>query len=198
MFTDQPLMLILRGMAPPAAVELAEQAWDLGVGLVEATVEVDSGFATLEAVVKAGSRRGRPVGAGSVTVMSQLLRAQEAGAAFTVAPGLDPVTVAASRTLGLPHVPGVATPSEVQHALALGCRVVKAFPASVLGIDWVRAVLGPFPGLRIVATGGIEGANAGAFLRAGSCTVGIGHALADPEQLPLLAALVRRSPRTED
>lgn len=191
-FERAPVMAILRGLATGEAVTLAERAWDLGLDTVEVTIEVPSALPTLRAVVAAGRERGRDVGAGSVVRIEQARDAARAGAAFTVAPGLDPQVALASAEAGLPHLPGVATPSDIQAALAVGMGWVKAFPASVLGTDWIRAVRQPFPDLQIVATGGIDAHNAGDFLAAGARAVAIGSALADPVQVELLADLVGR------
>lgn len=191
-FERAPVMAILRGLVTGEAVTLAERAWDLGLDTVEVTIEAPSALSTLRAVVAAGRERGRDVGAGSVVRIEQVRDAARAGAAFTVAPGLDPQVALASAEAGLPHLPGVATPSDIQAALAVGMGWVKAFPASVLGTDWIRAVRQPFPELQIVATGGIDAHNAGDFLAAGARAVAIGSALADPVQVELLADLVGR------
>lgn len=192
-FEQAPVMAILRGLAVGEAVTLAERAWDLGLDAVEVTIEVPSGLPTLRAVVAAGRERGRDVGAGSVVRPEQVRDAARAGAAFTVAPGLDPQVALASTDAGLPHLPGVATPSDIQAAVAADMGWVKAFPASLLGADWIRAVLQPFPGLQVVATGGINARNAGDFLAAGARAVAVGSALADPIQVELLADLVDRN-----
>jgi 2-dehydro-3-deoxyphosphogluconate aldolase/(4S)-4-hydroxy-2-oxoglutarate aldolase len=84
-------------------------------------------------------------------------------------------------------VPGVATPSEVHGATALGCRWLKAFPAVSLGPSWFSAVRGPFPDVRFVATGGITPATARSFLEAGAAAVGIGSAVANAATLGELA-----------
>ncbi|WP_235432044.1 thiamine phosphate synthase [Nocardiopsis sp. RV163] len=63
-------------------------------------------------------------------------------------------------------------------------------PATSLGSAWLRAVQGPFPDVRIVATGGMDARNAREYLDAGARMVAVGSALADPEQIPLLAELV--------
>ena len=99
------------------------------------------------------------------------------GAAFTVAPGYDREIAAASWAKGMPHLPGVATATDVQRALADGHTWLKAFPASVLGPDWIRAMRGPFPEARFVATGGIQRGNAAGFLRAGASMVAIGQSV---------------------
>jgi 2-dehydro-3-deoxyphosphogluconate aldolase/(4S)-4-hydroxy-2-oxoglutarate aldolase len=67
---------------------------------------------------------------------------------------------------GLPHLPGVATPTEVQRAPAAGFGWLKAFPAAQLGAGWITAMHGPFPEARCVATGGIDLSNAAGFLSA--------------------------------
>jgi 2-keto-3-deoxy-6-phosphogluconate aldolase len=76
----------------------------------------------------------------------------------------------------------------VHRAIQLGCRWLKVFPASSLGPQWFSAVRGPFPDVRLVATGGITPAMAPAFLEAGAVAVGLGSAGDDPAALAALAA----------
>jgi len=144
----------------------------------------------LRAAVSAARERDRRLGAGTVTTVDQVRAVAAVGAAFTVAPGFDPAVLAASHNAGMPHLPGVATPSEVQLALTHGIGWVKVFPASVLGPGWFTAMRAPFPQLRMVATGGIDARNALDYLAAGACVVAVGSALADPEQLDRLAEIV--------
>jgi 2-dehydro-3-deoxyphosphogluconate aldolase/(4S)-4-hydroxy-2-oxoglutarate aldolase len=193
-FADQCLMAVLRGMAPAETVELCRHAWKAGVELVEVTLQSEDALPSLEAALAAAAGEGRLVGAGTVTSAELAERAAEAGATFTVAPGLDPEVAAASLEVGLPHLPGVATPSEIQSARKLGFSWMKAFPAAQLTPGWFKAMLGPFPGARFVATGGVEAANAQAFLGAGARAVGVGSALADPTQVELLGGLRRSRP----
>jgi 2-dehydro-3-deoxyphosphogluconate aldolase/(4S)-4-hydroxy-2-oxoglutarate aldolase len=190
LFGGHRVLAILRGMPVDTTVELAERAWDLGVTAVEVPARDALGLEALRATVRAGAERGHPVGAGTVITPEQVRDVAGAGAAFTVAPGFDPEVMAASEAAGMPHLPGVATPSDIQGVLRAGGRWVKAFPATSLGTAWFRAVRGPFPELRIVATGGMDARNAREYLDAGARMVAVGSALADPEQIPLLAELV--------
>ncbi|MDI5966596.1 bifunctional 4-hydroxy-2-oxoglutarate aldolase/2-dehydro-3-deoxy-phosphogluconate aldolase [Streptomyces sp. SL13] len=189
-FADVPLMAILRGYDVDRTVELARTAWSLGIKIVEVTIQSDTAVAALRATVEAGRADGRPVGAGTVTDPGLAATAHAAGAAFTVAPGLSAEVVAASHAAGMPHLPGVATGTELQLAAGLGLTWVKAFPATVLGTGWFGAMRGPFPQLRYVATGGIDPGNAAAFLAAGADVVALGSALADPAALPAVAKLL--------
>lgn len=168
-----PIMAILRGMPPDDAVTAATAAWDAGVGLVEVTIETEDALPVLAAVVRAAPQ-GIPVGAGTVTTPDRLAAAVEAGASFGVAPGLDADTVFAARERDIPFLPGVATPTEVGQALRLGISTVKVFPAATLGPTWLRAMAGPFPGLGMVATGGVTAATAPEYLKAGALAVGVG------------------------
>ncbi|MFF7965481.1 bifunctional 4-hydroxy-2-oxoglutarate aldolase/2-dehydro-3-deoxy-phosphogluconate aldolase [Streptomyces sp. NPDC007903] len=191
LFAKAPAMAILRGMPLEKSVQLATRAWDLGVECVEVPVQSREAAEVLAAVVAAGAERGKPVGAGTVTTAERLGWAVSAGAAFTVAPGFDAEVARACVDAGLPHLPGVATATDVQAARALGLDWLKAFPASVLGPDWFRAMRGPFPEVPFVATGGIDASNAAAYLAAGAKVVAVGSALEDPEQLRSLAALLK-------
>jgi 2-dehydro-3-deoxyphosphogluconate aldolase/(4S)-4-hydroxy-2-oxoglutarate aldolase len=187
----QRIMAILRGLPERETVELASRAWDLGIELVEVPVQTPDALPSLRAAVAAGAERGRAVGAGTVITLEQVAAVAAAGARFTVAPGLDPAVLAASLAAGLPHLPGVATPSEIQVALRHGVEWLKCFPATALGPAWFKAIPGPFPQVKMVATGGIDAYTAPDFLAAGARVAGVGTALADPAQVDLLAELVK-------
>ncbi len=190
LISGQSVMGIFRALGTERTLELAHRAWDLGIDLVEVPVSEPEAWDTLAAVVAAGQERGRTVGAGTVVHPDQVVRCAGLGVGFTVAPGLDPAVVAASQEHGIPHLPGVSTPSEIQQARRLGCQVVKAFPASVLTPAWFTAVRGPFPDLQLVATGGVTAQNAADYLGAGAAMVALGSAFADESQLEAVATLV--------
>lgn len=111
-FLDRRFMAILRGHTPDEAVYLAHRAWDVGVALVEVTIQSADAVPVLRAVIAAGVERGRPVGAGTVTLPQQVALVAEAGGAFTVAPGFDDEVARDCAAAGLPHLPGVATATE--------------------------------------------------------------------------------------
>ena len=192
LFGSGGLMAILRGFGPERSVQLAREAWQIGIDCVEVPIQSPTDLEALEAVADAGRSEGRPVGAGTVVSLEHVRQARKAGAAFTVSPGLDLDVVRASTEAGMPSLPGVATASEVGAALGAGLRWLKAFPASVLGTEWFGAMSGPFPQARFVATGGMNALNAEEYLEAGALVIAVGSALADPEQLSHLGRIVRR------
>jgi len=190
-FGGQRVMAILRGLPPDETVALATRLWDAGVTVLEVPIGTAEAVDSLSAAVTVAAGRGLRVGAGTVITAAQARAAADAGAGYTVAPGLDVTVLAASLAAGLPHLPGVGTASEVQQAYAAGCRWVKAFPAKALGAAWISAMRGPFPEVRFVATGGLRVGDAQPFLVAGASVVALGAALADPEQLTAVGGLLR-------
>jgi len=172
-FFRVPVIAVLRGLTPAEAVRSATRAWDAGVEHVEVTIESPEAVPTLAAVAKAAAERGMAVGAGTIIRIEQLDAAASANASFTVSPGLDEGIIQESIRRGIPHLPGVATASEILRAKAFGLVWLKAFPASVLGPDWVKAMKGPFPDVRFVATGGMKSATARSYLDAGISVVGL-------------------------
>jgi 2-dehydro-3-deoxyphosphogluconate aldolase/(4S)-4-hydroxy-2-oxoglutarate aldolase len=191
LFAGQRVMIILRGMpSPDAAVDSAHRAWNAGVELVEVPIGQPGDAEVLAAVVEAGRGRGKAVGAGTIIAPDRVRTAVDAGARYTVAPGFDPKILKLSERANLPHLPGVATPSEVQQAWSAGCRWVKVFPASTLGPEWFSAIRGPFPDVRYLATGGVSLAAARSYADAGASVVAFGASATTPEQSAELASLV--------
>ncbi|WP_245607066.1 bifunctional 4-hydroxy-2-oxoglutarate aldolase/2-dehydro-3-deoxy-phosphogluconate aldolase [Pseudonocardia spinosispora] len=191
-FADLPLMAILRRFDRQRTLELCTRAWDHGIPMVEIPVQSPDAVAALTAATRAGAERGASVGAGTVTTIERVEAAAKAGAAFTVAPGFSRRVAEASIAAGMPHLPGVATASEIQRAMELGLTWLKAFPAAELGTSWFRAMHGPFPEVSFVATGGMSTGNAERFLAEGASAVSLGSALADAGQLAALPELVDR------
>jgi 2-dehydro-3-deoxyphosphogluconate aldolase/(4S)-4-hydroxy-2-oxoglutarate aldolase len=186
------VMAILRGLPPAETIAIACRAWDLGIDVVEVPIGSPEQVESLAATVRVGAGRGKLVGAGTVVSVDHVRSALDAGARFTVAPGFDREVLSASESVGLPHLPGVATATEVHQARLAGCRWLKAFPAAALGPAWFSAIRGPFPDLHFVATGGLTAQAAPDFLAAGARVVAVGAALAEPAQAELLARLVDR------
>ena len=155
-----------------ASAALAIQA---GLEVIEVTFTLRSAARAIERL-----RHEHPaalIGAGTVRTVAELEDAAAAGAEFLVAPGLNSQLVEAARIRGLPILPGVFTASEVDEALRLGVEMLKLFPSEPLGPAYMSALLQPFPAARLVPTGGITAANAGAYLKAGAAAVAMGSSL---------------------
>jgi 2-dehydro-3-deoxyphosphogluconate aldolase / (4S)-4-hydroxy-2-oxoglutarate aldolase len=140
--------------------------------------------AAAEALRRARAVDGMLVGAGTVLSPEQAAVAADAGADFAVAPGTNPAVVEACRALGLPFFPGVATPSEIETARALGRTTLKLFPAAqVGGAGFLRAVSATYPDVRFLPTGGIGADSAADYLAIPSVLAVGGSWLVQPELL---------------
>ena len=107
------------------------------------------------------------VGAGTVLNKADLHRAIDAGATFAVAPGFNPEVVQEALAHDFPFFPGVVSPSDAEQAMALGCRMLKFFPAEAAGgVAMLKSLIGPYQhlGLQFMPTGGITIANMNTYL----------------------------------
>lgn len=149
-----------------SAVPLAEALSSGGLPLIEITFRTAAAADAVRAI-----RRELPqvlVGAGTILTLENLEAAKASGAAFAVAPGLNPQIVRQARQIGLPFIPGVATPTEIEQALSLGCQLLKFFPAEALGgVAMLEVLAAPFrhTGVRFMPTGGVNSANLISYLR---------------------------------
>lgn len=108
------------------------------------------------------------LGAGTLLEDEQVVRAKNAGAVFGLAPGLNPRTIAKAKEVGLQFSPGVMTPSDVELALALGCKLLKFFPAEAAGGKaMLKSLAGPYghTAVKFVPTGGITSGNLAEYLK---------------------------------
>jgi 2-dehydro-3-deoxyphosphogluconate aldolase/(4S)-4-hydroxy-2-oxoglutarate aldolase len=150
-----------------------------GLPLAEVTMRAAGALEALEAMAASGQVL---VGAGTVLTADQAERAVAAGARFVVSPGFDATVVRRCRELGVPVLPGVATPSDVMNALKAEVRTVKLFPADLLGGPAaVRALSGPFPGIRFVPTGGVRADTVASYLSSPAVLAVGGSWMAPPE-----------------
>ncbi|MFM1996120.1 MAG: 2-dehydro-3-deoxy-phosphogluconate aldolase [Planctomycetota bacterium] len=187
-----PLAVIARHrVVPVIAIESVAHALPLadallagGLPIIEVTFRTGAALGVIRLLA-----RERPqllVGAGTVLDPATVDAAAEAGARFALAPGCSPATVKRACEIGLPFVPGVQTPSEVELALSLGCTTLKFFPAEAAGgVKMLEAIHAPYKhtGVRFVPTGGVSPTNLAAYLACAAVAAVGGTWLAKPSDL---------------
>ena len=119
------------------------------------------------------------LGAGTVTDAATARAVVDAGASFVVGPVFRPDVIAACHERDVPAMPGCLTPTEILAAHDCGADIVKVFPATMLGPQFIRDVRAPLPQVKLMPTGGVTLDNAGDWIRAGAVAVGVGSALVD-------------------
>jgi 2-dehydro-3-deoxyphosphogluconate aldolase/(4S)-4-hydroxy-2-oxoglutarate aldolase len=147
------------------AAPLAKALLAGGVDVMELTLRTPAAMDALRAIRQAVPEMA--AGVGTILTPEQVNEAAAAGAAFGVAPGLNPRVVEAAREVGLSFGPGILTPSEAELAVELGCKLLKFFPAEPSGgLRYLRAMVSPFAhlGLKFIPLGGLNAKNMASFL----------------------------------
>jgi 2-dehydro-3-deoxyphosphogluconate aldolase / (4S)-4-hydroxy-2-oxoglutarate aldolase len=179
------------GVVPVIAIESVEAALPLadamlagGLPVVEITFRTAVAAEVISHLVR--HRPALQVGAGTLLSEASVRAAKAAGAQFAVAPGLNPAVVREAAQVALPFAPGVCTPSEIEQALGLGCRMVKFFPAELSGgAEMIKALAAPYAitGICFIPTGGVNPKNLEKYLAIKSVAAVGGTWIARPEDL---------------
>ena len=146
-------------------VPLAKALLACGIDVMELTLRTPAAIDALRLV-----REEVPemlAGIGTILQPDQLDAVVQSGAAFGVAPGLNPKVVLRAQELGLPFAPGVVTPTDIEAAIELGCRELKFFPAEPSGgIKYLRSMYAPYAhlGLKFIPLGGLNVSNMANYL----------------------------------
>lgn len=157
-----------------AALPLADAMIAGGLPVAEITFRTEAAADVMK--VMTAERPDLIVGAGTVLTVENLQRAHASGAKFAVAPGFNPAVVKRAQELGLPFAPGVMTPTDVEAALSLGCKVLKFFPAGAAGgVKTISAVAAPYKhtGVKFIPTGGVKPDNLAEYLSV-DCVMAVG------------------------
>ncbi len=184
------LIPVLRARNAGQAHAVVQAMMAGGVSVVEVTMTLPNAVEVLrELKEEYGSKL--LLGSGTVTTAQQAEATIEAGAEFVVSPSLHLDVIAATKAAGKLSVPGGLTPTEVITAWNAGADYVKIFPCSAVGgASYLRALLAPFPQLKLIPTGGVTLQTAEGFLKAGARALGVGSDLVD------LAAIDHGTPET--
>jgi 2-dehydro-3-deoxyphosphogluconate aldolase / (4S)-4-hydroxy-2-oxoglutarate aldolase len=176
LFNQIPIIGIMRNLPPDKITKVASLFVEEALTNLEITL--NSPNAT-ELITELSDRfKGRiNVGAGTVCTSLELDIALSAGAVFIVTPIVSEEIIQKCVLKGIPVFPGAYTPTEIYKANDLGASMVKVFPASKLGPEYIKELLGPFPQFKLLPTGGISLENMEDFIKAGAKGVGIGSHL---------------------
>jgi 2-dehydro-3-deoxyphosphogluconate aldolase/(4S)-4-hydroxy-2-oxoglutarate aldolase len=171
------LIPVLRAKNTRQALAVVDAMIAGGVTVVEVTMTCPDACGILREL---RNQYGSKVllGSGTVTTPRDADATIEAGAEFVVSPSLHPDVVAATKAANKLSIPGALTPTEVVTAERAGADYIKIFPCSSMGgAPHLKALLAPFPHLRLIPTGGVTVQTAESFLKAGARALGVGSDL---------------------
>ena len=174
---------VLRARSADEARALVDALVAGGITVIEVTMTVP-GAVDLLGTLKSEHGERLLLGSGTVTKAAEAEATIEAGAEFVVSPSLHPEVIAATKARGKVSIPGALTPTEAITAWQAGADYVKIFPCSAVGgASYLKALLAPFPELRLIPTGGVTLQTAADFLKAGARALGIGSDLVNPHAI---------------
>ena len=130
---------------------------------VEITLRTDCALQAIEIASK--NFPTLQIGAGTVLNESDLQAVKDAGASFAVSPGATTKLAKKAIEIDFPFLPGVSNSSDIMKLLDLGYKSFKFFPAQAAGgINYLKSLSGPFPGILFCPTGGINEENASQWI----------------------------------
>lgn len=154
-----------------------------GIHCVEITMTTPGALQCLEAASQQLAGEDVLLGVGSVLDPETARLAILAGAEYVVCPVTSAATITMGHRYGVPVLPGAFTPTEIFNAWELGGDLIKVFPATLGGLDYIKAVQAPMPQIPLVPTGGVNAENLHTFVNAGVAAVGVGTALVSKKLL---------------
>jgi 2-dehydro-3-deoxyphosphogluconate aldolase/(4S)-4-hydroxy-2-oxoglutarate aldolase len=173
---------VVRLTDPTKLMKVSEAIYAGGVSAIEITMTVPNAIKMIEEASKVlGSYM--QVGVGSVLDSDTAQKAIDAGAKYVVSPIFKKEIIETAHKNNIPAMPGAFTPTEILTAYEAGADIVKVFPADVVGMAFFKGILAPMPHLKLMPTGGVSLTNAGDWLKAGACAVGVGTALLDKKAI---------------
>jgi 2-dehydro-3-deoxyphosphogluconate aldolase/(4S)-4-hydroxy-2-oxoglutarate aldolase len=172
-----PIVGIIRGQSLQTTLAIAKAYVEAGLYTIEITMNTPD-----VAKIIATLREEFPilnVGAGTVCTLEDLEKAINAGSQFIVTPIIDEEIIKTAVVRGIPIFPGAYTPTEIYKAWSLGASAVKVFPATQLGVLYIKDVLAPLNQVKLLPTGGVSIDNIKSFFEVGVVGVGMGSSLLD-------------------
>ena len=180
-FEKVPIVGIIRNLSANDFEKLLPLYIEAGFTTIEVTMNTNGATGMIK---KAKTNFGEAihVGAGTVCNLQDLQDALEAGADFIVTPIVVKEVIEKCVAMDVPIFPGAFTPTEIYTAWSLGASMVKVFPASHLGPEFIKAIKAPFPQIKLMPTGGVGSDDLKKYKGAGADAYGIGSPLF-PNQL---------------
>ncbi len=173
---EVPIIGILRGIDGEFFRALMPAAFGAGLTTLEITMNTP-GAAEIVSRCRPEVPPGKLLGMGTICNVAEAKIAISAGAMFLVTPNTDTKVIELAKESGVPVIAGAFTPTEIYAAWSAGADLIKVFPCGVVGPDYIRELRGPFDQIPLVAVGGVNINNIGAFLAAGAVGVGLGNSL---------------------
>lgn len=167
------ILIVVRGLNKLQTLRLCELLLKNDLRCVEISFSDEDAHEVLKAAKKQFDDE-LFLGAGTVFDERTYAKAIKTGASYVLSPGFSKIVADLSKKDGIPYIPGVYTPTDVQLAYTEGFRLVKLYPADVDGLRLLKSYRGPFPQMKFMPFGGVTPENIAAYFASGAVAVGVG------------------------
>ncbi len=172
--TEHGIIAVVRADSGDGLTRIIEAVMEGGVRCIEVTMTVPGALGCIESAAKSLAGADMCLGVGTVLDAETARLAILAGAQFVVGPVTSPEVIDMAHRYGKPCMPGAFTPTEIYNAWIMGGDIIKVFPASCGGLDYIKAIRAPLPQIPLTPTGGVDLDNLADFVRAGVVCIGAG------------------------
>lgn len=176
--TDVGIVAVVRANSIEEGIRISKACVNGGIPAIEVTYTVPGATDVIKALKEQIKPEDLIVGAGTVLDAATARIAILAGAEYIVSPGFDNETAELCNLYQVPYMPGCMTITEMVKAMKAGCDIIKLFPGSAFGPEYVKAVKGPLPQINIMPTGGVSIDNIEEWFKNGVVACGAGGKLA--------------------
>lgn len=177
--TSNGVVAVIRADSAKEAVLMSEACIEGGLTNIEVTFTTPQAEQAIQELCNK-YKGSAVIGAGTVLDPLTARIAILAGAAFVVSPSFDVETAKMCNLYSISYMPGCLTLNEMKEALKYGVDILKLFPGSAFGPEFIKAVKGPMPHANIMPTGGVDLNNMEQWIQYGAVAVGIGGNLTAP------------------
>ena len=181
-FKGMPVIGIMRNFKHDDIENILPLFADGGLNTIEVTMNSPGAVESIQFAIENYSNRLN-IGAGTVCTVKDLEAALKAGAQFIVTPIVNLEIIKQCNESRIPIFAGAYTPTEIFTAWNAGADMVKVFPMAGNAIEYIKAVRGPLPQVKLLPTGGINLQNCTSFFEAGASGVGMGGQLFDKDYI---------------
>jgi len=191
--TDVGVVAVVRAENSETAIRISEACIKGGNPAIEVTFTVPDAQSVIAGLARRFTAKELIVGAGTVLDPETARIAILAGAQYIVGPNFNPEVATLCNRYQIPYMPGCLTITEMVHAMEAGCDIIKLFPGSAFGPNYVKAVKGPLPQVNLMPTGGVALENVHEWIKNGVVAVGVGTELTGPAKKGDFAAVEKNA-----
>lgn len=186
LITREKLIVIVRGIESEKLIPLAEALYKGGVRVMEITYSMKGDNSVTADAIKALTDYMQDrmcIGAGTVLTTEQVELTRQAGGRFIISPDTNTEVIKRTLELDMVSMPGALTPSEATAAYRAGADIIKLFPITNMGTDYVKAIRAPLSGIKFAAVGGIDEKNISDYIKTGIDCFGVGSNIVSKKSL---------------